>query len=50
VASGRRCHRARRARESKLVILDEPTAALGRADQQVLRLVRRLADRGLAVI
>jgi D-xylose transport system ATP-binding protein len=33
------------------VILDEPTAALGVAQtEQVLRLVRRLADRGLAVI
>ena len=36
---------------SKLVILDEPTAALGVAQtRQVLDLVRRLADRGLAVI
>jgi D-xylose transport system ATP-binding protein len=36
---------------SKLVILDEPTAALGVAQtEQVLNLVRRLADRGLAVI
>jgi D-xylose transport system ATP-binding protein len=36
---------------SKLVILDEPTAALGVAQtEQVLRLVRRLADKGLAVI
>lgn len=36
---------------SKLVILDEPTAALGVAQtKQVLELVRRLADRGLAVI
>ena len=36
---------------SKLVILDEPTAALGVAQtEQVLRLVRRLADNGLAVI
>jgi len=36
---------------SKVVILDEPTAALGVAQtEQVLRLVRRLADRGLAVI
>ncbi len=36
---------------SKLVILDEPTAALGVAQtEQVLRLVRRLADRGLAVV
>ena len=36
---------------SKLVILDEPTAALGVAQtQQVLELVRRLADQGLAVI
>ena len=34
---------------SKLVILDEPTAALGVAQtEQVLQLVRRLADRGLA--
>jgi D-xylose transport system ATP-binding protein len=36
---------------SKLVILDEPTAALGVAQtEQVLQLVRRLADNGLAVI
>jgi D-xylose transport system ATP-binding protein len=36
---------------SKLVILDEPTAALGVAQtEQVLHLVRRLADHGLAVI
>ncbi|MFE3543847.1 ATP-binding cassette domain-containing protein [Nocardia sp. NPDC059177] len=36
---------------SELVILDEPTAALGVAQtQQVLELVRRLADRGLAVV
>ncbi len=36
---------------SKLVILDEPTAALGVAQTaQVLELVRRLADQGLAVI
>jgi D-xylose transport system ATP-binding protein len=36
---------------SKLVILDEPTAALGVAQtEQVLNLVRRLADNGLAVV
>ena len=36
---------------SKLVIMDEPTAALGVAQTaMVLELVRRLADRGLAVI
>jgi len=36
---------------SKLVILDEPTAALGVAQtRQVLDLVRRLADQGLAVV
>ena len=36
---------------SKIVILDEPTAALGVAQtEQVLRLVRRLADRGLGVV
>ncbi len=36
---------------SRVVILDEPTAALGVAQtEQVLHLVRRLADRGLAVI
>jgi D-xylose transport system ATP-binding protein len=36
---------------SKLVILDEPTAALGVAQtEQVLALVRRLADQGLAVV
>jgi D-xylose transport system ATP-binding protein len=38
-------------REAKLVILDEPTAALGVAQtEQVLNLVRRLADNGVAVI
>ena len=37
--------------ESKLVILDEPTAALGVAQtRQVLDLVRRLADRGIGVV
>lgn len=36
---------------SKVVILDEPTAALGVAQtRQVLDLVRRLADTGLAVV
>ncbi len=36
---------------SKLVILDEPTAALGVAQtEQVLNLVRRLADKGLGVV
>jgi D-xylose transport system ATP-binding protein len=36
---------------SKVVILDEPTAALGVAQtEQVLKLVRQLADKGLAVI
>jgi D-xylose transport system ATP-binding protein len=36
---------------SKLVVLDEPTAALGVAQTaQVLELVRRLADNGLAVV
>jgi D-xylose transport system ATP-binding protein len=36
---------------SKVVILDEPTAALGVAQtRQVLDLVRRLADAGLAVV
>jgi D-xylose transport system ATP-binding protein len=36
---------------SKMVILDEPTAALGVAQtEQVLNLVRRLADAGLGVI
>ena len=36
---------------SRVVILDEPTAALGVAQtEQVLNLVRRLADRGLAVL
>ena len=35
----------------KLVLLDEPTAALGVAQtEQVLNLVRRLADNGLAVV
>ena len=37
--------------EKKLVILDEPTAALGVSQtRQVLKMVRRLADSGLAVI
>jgi D-xylose transport system ATP-binding protein len=36
---------------SRLVVLDEPTAALGVAQtEQVLRLVRRLADNGLGVV
>ncbi len=36
---------------SQLVVLDEPTAALGVAQtEQVLKLVRRLADNGLGVI
>jgi D-xylose transport system ATP-binding protein len=36
---------------SKLVILDEPTAALGVAQtEQVLALVRRLAEHGLSVV
>jgi len=36
---------------SKIVLLDEPTAALGVAQtRQVLDLVRRLADRGLGVV
>ncbi|MER6561380.1 ATP-binding cassette domain-containing protein [Streptomyces sp. NPDC001027] len=36
---------------SKVVVLDEPTAALGVAQTaQVLELVRRLADNGLAVV
>jgi ABC-type sugar transport system ATPase subunit len=36
---------------SRLVIMDEPTAALGVAQtRNVLELVRRLADRGLAVL
>ena len=38
-------------RDAKLVILDEPTAALGVAQtEQVLNLVRRLADRGYGVL
>ncbi len=38
-------------KNAKLVILDEPTAALGVAQtEQVLNLVRRLADSGVAVI
>ena len=36
---------------SKLVILDEPTAALGVAQtEQVLALVKRLGEQGLAVV
>ncbi len=38
-------------KKAKVVILDEPTAALGVAQtEQVLALVRRLADQGVAVI
>jgi D-xylose transport system ATP-binding protein len=38
-------------RSAKLVILDEPTAALGVAQtEQVLNLVRRLADNGVGVV
>jgi ABC-type sugar transport system ATPase subunit len=38
-------------RDSKLVIMDEPTAALGVSQTaQVLSLVRTLADRGIAVL
>ena len=38
-------------KNAKVVILDEPTAALGVAQtEQVLNLVRRLADNGVAVI
>jgi ABC-type sugar transport system ATPase subunit len=37
--------------DSKLVIMDEPTAALGVAQTEVvLALIRRLADQGLAVL
>jgi len=37
--------------ESKVVFLDEPTAALGVTQtRQVLDLVRRLADQGLGVV
>jgi D-xylose transport system ATP-binding protein len=37
--------------DSRVVILDEPTAALGVAQtRQVLDLVRRMADQGLAVV
>ncbi|HEU5441005.1 MAG TPA: ATP-binding cassette domain-containing protein [Ktedonobacterales bacterium] len=38
-------------RNPKVVLLDEPTAALGVAQtRQVLRLIRRLRERGLAVV
>ena len=38
-------------KDARVVILDEPTAALGVAQtEQVLALVRRLADQGVAVI
>ncbi|NED52018.1 sugar ABC transporter ATP-binding protein, partial [Micromonospora aurantiaca] len=37
--------------DAKVVVLDEPSAALGIAQsQQVLEFVRRLADKGLAVV
>ncbi|MFI0454511.1 ATP-binding cassette domain-containing protein [Actinomadura sp. 6N118] len=37
--------------DSRVIVLDEPAAALGVAQtQQVLELVRRLADKGLAVV
>ena len=38
-------------RKAKVVLLDEPTAALGVAQtRQVLHLIRRLRDQGLAVV
>ena len=38
-------------KKARVVILDEPTAALGVAQtEQVLNLVRRLADQGVAVV
>jgi ABC-type sugar transport system ATPase subunit len=38
-------------RDARLVILDEPTAALGVSQtEQVLQLIRRLAERGIAVL
>ncbi len=38
-------------REAKVVLLDEPTAALGVAQtRQVMHLIRRLRDQGLAVV
>ncbi|TMC90973.1 MAG: sugar ABC transporter ATP-binding protein [Chloroflexi bacterium] len=38
-------------RHAKIVLLDEPTAALGVAQtRQVLQLIRRLRDQGLAVV
>ncbi len=38
-------------KQAKVVVLDEPTAALGVAQtEQVLHLVRRLADHGVAVV
>ncbi len=38
-------------REAKVVLLDEPTAALGVAQtRQVLHMIRRLRDQGLAVV
>src|SRR5207244_12572114 len=38
-------------RQAKVVLLDEPTAALGVAQtRQVLTLIRRLRDQGLAVV
>lgn len=38
-------------RQAKVVLLDEPTAALGVAQtKQVLNLIRRLRDQGLAVV
>ena len=37
--------------DSKVVLLDEPTAALGVAQKiEVLKLIRRLADRGIGVL
>jgi D-xylose transport system ATP-binding protein len=37
--------------EPKVVLLDEPTAALGVAQKvEVLKLIRRLADRGIGVL
>jgi len=37
-------------RDTKLVIMDEPTAALGVPDTTVLDLIKTLASRGIAVL
>ena len=36
--------------QPRVILLDEPTAALGRTDRRVLNLIERVRDRGLGVV